>query len=146
MKFMMTVQIMRFINKIIVHCSYTRPSQDIGVEDIRHWHVEENGWRDIGYHYVIRRDGSVETGRPITQAGAHTRGQNSSSIGICLVGGMSDDGMPDANFTVQQYQSLKSLIEFKHPNLAIFGHRDFSSKPCPCFDVRALLSEDSRDG
>lgn len=78
---------MREINLIVVHCTYSRPSMDIGVEEIRKWHVEGNSWTDIGYHYVIRRDGTIEDGRPIERPGAHVKGHNSNSIGIAWVGG-----------------------------------------------------------
>jgi len=143
---------MNRIHKIIVHCSYTLDSMDIGVEEIRQWHTDPNKpggpFRDIGYHWVIRRDGTVEAGRPENRTGAHTRGHNSNSIGVCLVGGMSKDGEPFFNFTRHQILALEQLISDitrRYPGEAIqvVGHRDFNGvkKACPCFDVRALLCE-----
>ena len=71
---------------------------DIGVKEIRKWHVDENKWSDIGYHDVIRRNGAIETGRPLEKPGAHAKGHNQNAIGICLVGGKADDGGPEFNF------------------------------------------------
>ena len=138
---------MRPLRRIILHCSYTPPDMDIGVEDIRRWHVDYNKWRDIGYHYVVRRDGTVETGRPIAQAGAHVAGHNHDSIGICMVGGMRREGKlarPDCNYTAAQWAGLEdivgNLIEW-HPSIKdILGHRDLAPRECPCFDARAWES------
>ena len=130
---------MRKINKIIIHCSATRPSTDIGVAEIRNWHVNDNGWSDIGYHYVIRRDGTLEPGRPITSPGAHTVGHNADSIGICLIGGVAADGRtPENNFTPAQWDALERVIvglQQKYPNTAMHGHNEFAAKACPSFDV-----------
>ncbi len=135
---------MRHIDKIVVHCAATRPSMDIGVEEIRQWHTEGNGWSDIGYHYVIRRNGLVEDGRDESSAGAHAKGHNASSLGICLVGGMSEDmARSDANFTLAQYISLAQLVhqlKERYDITSVKGHRDLSTKACPSFDVAALLS------
>ena len=77
---------MRKIDKIIIHCSATPKHKDFSAETIRDWHVKGNGWDDIGYHYVVRLDGSLEYGRPVQVPGAHCRGENKSSIGICDIG------------------------------------------------------------
>ncbi len=137
---------MRHIDKIIVHCAATRPSMDIDAETIRDWHVNDNGWSDIGYHYVIKRDGTIENGRPVSIAGAHARGHNADSIGICLVGGMKEDmSAADANFTLAQYNALHTLVEKIKQDFEIVevtGHRDLAdvTKPCPTFNTEALLS------
>lgn len=134
---------MRTINKLIIHCSATKPDMDIGAEEIRRWH-KGKGWRDIGYHYVIRRDGTVEDGRALEDEGAHTLGHNKASIGICLVGGIGDNLKPDANFTHLQYVELYNLVDYlraKYPDVAIHGHRDFARKACPCFDVHEFFRE-----
>jgi len=109
--------------------------------------MRANGWRDIGYHYVIRRGGQVEDGRPVEQAGAHVSGHNRNSIGICLVGGINDRGLAEDNFRPEQKTSLrKVLINLsKHfPGAQVLGHRDFPGvkKDCPCFDVRSWLAEE----
>lgn len=139
---------MRTINKIIIHAAYTPPGQDIGVAEIRRWHVEGNGWSDIGYHYVIRRNGVVEEGRPLEQAGAHVAGHNHDSIGICLVGGeLAGAGpqTPDCNYTAAQWAALEALVGYfakRFPDAVIRGHRDYdSSKACPCFDVEAWWAQ-----
>ena len=84
---------------------------DIGATEIKKWHVDDNGWDDIGYHYIIKRGGLVEVGRPEGFQGAHAPAANSKSIGICLVGGMADDGGAENNFTMEQFLSLKDLIK-----------------------------------
>ena len=76
---------------IVIHCSATKPSMDIGAEIIKDWHVNERGWRDIGYHKVIKRNGDVEDGRDIRDSGAHAAGYNSKSVGLCMGGGMAED-------------------------------------------------------
>jgi len=132
---------MREINKVVVHCSATKQSMDIGAEDIRGWH-KGKGWDDIGYHYVIRRNGKVEKGRDVSIAGAHAKGHNFNSIGICLVGGIDDNSKADDNYNLKQYNALIQLISFLEitfPIDDVLGHRDLPSvnKSCPCFDVRA---------
>ncbi|GHV57111.1 N-acetylmuramoyl-L-alanine amidase [Deltaproteobacteria bacterium] len=135
---------MRKITEIVIHCSATKANVDIGAKDIRQWHVQGNGWRDIGYHYVIRRDGTVEPGRPIEQPGAHVQGHNANSIGICLVGGLDPNMNPAANYTDAQWATLRAkVLELKatFPGAAVKGHRDFSgvNKACPCFAVSTWL-------
>lgn len=132
----------RQTNFLVIHCSATRAIQDIGVKEIRKWHVEGRGWADIGYHYVIRRSGKVEPGRPLAAIGSHVQGHNADSVGICLAGGLNNDTWkPEANYTQQQWDALTSLLETllkKYPAAKILGHRDFKGvqKACPCFDAR----------
>ena len=124
---------------IVVHCAATNPSMDIGADTIRDWHVNGNGWRDIGYHLVIRRDGSVEKGRDINDSGALAAGYNSKSIGLCLVGGMAEDNSAEDNFTAQQWTSLLATVkelEVDFPNAKVIGHNEISEKECPSFDVQ----------
>lgn len=134
---------MRDINTLIVHCSATYKNMDIGVAEIRDWHIKENGWADIGYHYVIRRDGETENARPIDIAGAHAKGHNHDSIGICLIGGIDDKNKPEFNFTFSQITSLMQLIDrlkVGRPWLDVIGHNKVSDKACPVFDVAALYN------
>src|SRR5690554_2206478 len=125
------VQTMRKIRKIIIHAADTPPNMDIGVEEIRDWHVNGNGWRDIGYHYVIRRDGTVERGRSEEVAGAHVYGHNSDSIGICLVGGKpARHGGPACNFTRAQWIALEDRVRDlvrRYPMVEVSGHNDYTS-------------------
>lgn len=134
---------MREINDFIVHCSATYADQDVGAEEIRRVHVQENGWQDIGYHYVIRRNGEIEEGRPLEKMGAHCRNHNAHSIGICLVGGLSRDSegktISIANFEPEQYNSLYRLLtrlHIEYPKAGLHGHCDYANKACPCFEVR----------
>lgn len=134
----------RNIEYIVVHCSATTPSMDIGAHEIRRWHTEERGWSDIGYHLVCRRDGTVEAGRPIERPGAHVKGYNHSSIGVCWVGGVSESGQAEDNRTADQslalFQEIERLREL-YPEAKVLGHRDFPgvTKACPCFDVKDWL-------
>ena len=137
---------MRKISYIAVHCTATRPSMDIGVKTIRKWH-KQRGWRDIGYHWIIRRDGTLEKGRPEEQAGAHVAGHNKYSIGISLAGGVSEGSLtPEMNYTDEQMETLELWLKAAHarfPDAIIQGHRDFPgvAKACPCFDVKPWLEE-----
>lgn len=129
---------------LVVHCAATPPSMDIGKTEIDRWH-RAKGWLMIGYHYVIRRDGRVEAGRPEEAVGSHVAGYNSVSIGICLVGGVSASGKSEDNFTSAQYAALALLLKdlrVRYPRAKVQGHRDFPkvAKDCPCFDVRNWLS------
>ena len=130
---------MREINLIVVHCSATPEGKYFSTETIRDWHVKGNGWSDIGYHYVIELDGKVKNGRPLERAGAHVRGYNKNSIGICYVGGMTADmKQPKDTRNDKQKESLLDLLlelKVKFPNAVIRGHRDFSPKACPSFDA-----------
>lgn len=128
---------------LTLHCSATRASQDIDAAEIRRWHLAR-GWRDIGYHYVIKRDGTLEKGRPEHVIGAHVGGHNTGNVGICLVGGVASDGKtPENNFTQSQWDTLRPLLTELHkryPNAIIMGHNGFpehESRGCPCFDWRA---------
>jgi N-acetylmuramoyl-L-alanine amidase len=147
---------MRKISLLVVHCSATPPTMDVGADTIRRWH-QEAGYRTIGYHYVIRRSGLVEAGRPVEQVGAHVRGHNANSIGVCLVGGIDATGKPESNFTAAQFASLRGLLDGlrkRFPGARICGHRDLSPdkngdgkidsrdwvKACPSFDVGVWLA------
>lgn len=151
---------MRPINMIVVHCSATKRgmTQNIGqghepinARVIDHWHKERN-WSEIGYHFVIREDGVLETGRALNKVGAHAYGHNKYSIGICMVGGLDVNAEPAPNFAPKQFETLRSLLDTLHallPDAEILGHRDLSPdidgdgviepwewlKACPCFDV-----------
>lgn len=135
--------------EIAVHCSATPPHMDIGAATIRRWHLAR-GWRDIGYNAVIRRNGKIEAGRDLDgdgdyfeEIGAHVKGHNRNSIGVCLIGGVDKKGRPDANFTRAQYVSLEKFINEVQSrygeDVLVKGHRDYPNvnKACPSFDVSA---------
>ncbi len=129
---------MRKITEIIIHCSATIEGKDCTVADIDRWH-RARGFRKIGYHYVIYRDGSIHAGRPICETGAHCAGHNAHSIGICYIGGLAKDGRtPKDTRTPEQREAMRSLIKQlkqKFPEASIHGHREFAPKACPCFRV-----------
>lgn len=128
----------RNIKELIVHCSATPEGKDYSVDTIRQWHLQR-GFSDIGYHYVIYRDGSIHIGRDESIIGAHCTGHNTNSIGVCYIGGCASDGKtPKDTRTAEQKQSLVKLLKelkTKYPQASIHGHRDFSSKACPSFDA-----------
>jgi N-acetylmuramoyl-L-alanine amidase len=130
-------------NFIVVHCSASAPKVNADAAMIDRWHRQQ-GWACIGYHYVIKRDGTVEDGREVNRIGAHTSGYNSESVGICLSGGVDDNQKAVNNFTPEQFASLKELLRklrLVYPHAAIQGHRDFQkvAKDCPSFDVKAWV-------
>lgn len=133
---------MRKISKIILHCTATPEGKDFTVAQIREWHVKGNGWSDIGYHFVIYRDGSVHKGRPIERSGAHTKGQNSNSIGISYVGGITNDGKKtpkDTRTPAQRVAIVQLVKELKAQfgqNVTVHGHNEFAAKACPSFKVK----------
>ena len=132
---------MRKIDKIIIHCSATPEGRDVKMETIRDWHLKR-GWSDIGYHYVIELDGKIVPARPLERIGAHCRGENTSSIGICYVGGVDKDMKPKDTRTDAQRAALHSLLYDLTDNFAkatIHGHNEFSSKACPSFNVQTEL-------
>ena len=134
------LRLMRKISKIIIHCTATPENRHHNVADITRWHIKR-GFSTIGYHFLIHLDGTIETGRDIKRIGAHTSGQNTGSIGICYVGGMSKD-MKKSKDTRTQAQK-DSLIKLMHEliykynkDMTIHGHNEFSNKKCPSFNVQ----------
>lgn len=130
---------MRTITLIIIHCSAVKPSQESGVKDIDLWH-RRRGWKNgCGYHYVVRRDGTIEKGRPLEMIGSHCLNHNKHSIGICYEGGLDANGEAADTRTPEQKVSMRKLLEQLHaqfPRAVITGHRVFDpSKDCPCFDA-----------
>jgi len=143
---------MRSIKHIVVHCSATIEGKHFTARDIDRWH-RRRGWKGIGYHYVIRLDGTIEEGRPEWKIGAHVRGKNRHSIGVVYIGGIDKKLVPKDTRTEAQKQALKDLLKAlkqKYPSAQILGHRDFSPdrngngviepfefiKPCPSFDAK----------
>ena len=125
---------------IVIHCSATKASMNTDAKEIDRWH-RQRGWRKIGYHWVIRRDGVVEEGRDLGEVGAHAKGFNHNSVGICMVGGIDDKGEPENNYTEEQWKALEQLVwqmKLPYPDAEVLGHCDLPDvkKACPCFDVR----------
>ena len=136
-------RIMRKVTKKILHCADTGVDQDFDIEDIRRWHTQGNGWSDIGYHYYIKLDGTVQIGRPVDKTGAHCRGENEDSIGICFEGGKKEDGSKWDKATDAQEEAFFVLnyeLDQDYGVTPCFGHYDFSNKSCPSFSVPELMS------
>lgn len=135
---------MRKISEIIIHCSATPEGRDYTVADIDRWHKTQ-GYKMVGYHFVIYRDGSIHVGRSKEQTGAHCTGHNTISIGICYIGGLSTDGQtPKDTRTPEQKDAMLGLIEQlleEFPQATIHGHREFADKACPCFDVNEIINQ-----
>lgn len=132
---------MRKINKIIIHCSATPEAREHNAEDIRGWHKKQ-GFSDIGYHYIIKLDGSIEQGRPESISGAHCVGHNNDSIGVCYIGGCDKAMKPKDTRTVKQTEALRKLIQelrLKYPAAKVYGHNDFDKgKACPSFNIKDI--------
>ena len=135
------------VTEIILHCADTRPDWMTGhaiaekLAEIRRWHVQQRGWRDIGYHWIVDRDGAVAPGRCETETGAHVEGHNRGTLGICLLGGFgaSADDPFAKNFTLAQANATKRLIaEIKRRTAIqlVSGHNDYATKACPGFRVK----------
>lgn len=134
---------MRKITKIIVHCADTPEGRDDKAADIRRWH-KARGFNDIGYHYIVDLDGTIEPGRDLEKAGAHTTGHNADSIGVCYIGGADTDMKPKDTRTEEQKTALRLLLKYlvqKYPGAKIYGHRDFANKSCPSFDAKTEYKE-----
>ena len=143
----------RNITDIVIHCTATRSWQDFSADDLRRMHKAQ-GWADVGYHYVVRLDGTIEAGRDVDKIGAHVSGYNTNSIGVVYVGGLDNQGKAKDTRTENQKNALLLLmmdLRKLYPNARIRGHRDFSPdmngngtiepnewiKQCPCFDAAA---------
>ena len=134
---------MRAINRIIIHCTATKEGQAVTLAEVTKWH-KAKGFKSIGYHYLIGLNGEVWEGRPLEQAGAHTEGYNGNSIGICYVGGLDANNKPKDTRTATQKISLLKLVKelkAKFQMATIHGHKEFSNKACPCFEVKNEFSE-----
>jgi len=130
---------MRELTRSIVHGSATPEGRDVPASAIRRYHVEDRNWSDIGYHFVIRLDGTVEAGRPLDRAGAHVKGHNADSIGVCYVGGVDADGQPKDTMTelqeiawVELVFSLRRVFGY----MPVSGHNEYAPKACPSFNVQ----------
>lgn len=134
---------MREINKIILHCSATPEGRHVTAETIRKWHLDK-GWSDIGYHFVVYLDGTVVSGRPVSRVGAHVKGRNKDSIGVCYIGGVEAEKVNGKwiakdTRTQEQIDSLERLIIDlfeEYPDATLHGHNEFAAKACPSFIVR----------
>lgn len=144
------------IKRIAIHCTATREGQDVDAATIKRWHLAR-GWNDIGYHFVIRLDGTIERGRPEQTPGSHVQGFNTGSIGVVYVGGLDSQGKAKDTRTDAQKAAMAGLVRSllqRYSGADVLGHRDHSPdkdgdgvierhewlKECPCFDVRSWWS------
>ena len=136
---------MRDLNRIILHCSATKEGQDFSAATIRGWHVNGRGWSDIGYHWIIRLDGSIEVGRPLEKSGAHTKGHNKDSVGVCYIGGLDEDGKAKDTMNPEQEKAWRmivlSLRTLYGNHITIHGHNEFANKACPSFTVKEKFAD-----
>ena len=135
----------RKINMIVLHCSATRENQNFTIEQLEACH-KARGFRTIGYHFYITKDGTLYPGRPESQIGAHAKGYNAHSIGICYEGGLDAHGRSKDTRTEAQKITMEELLRsllVDYPDAEIVGHRDLPNvhKDCPCFDTKAWLKE-----
>ena len=141
----------RTINELVVHSAATRVSWMSGdglaaqVAEIRRWHVEDNKWSDIGYHFIIGRSGEIMLGRPLRRSGAHVKGHNKTTIGICLIGGhgSAETDTFGEHYTKEQDAALRSLLGALgniYPIAKISGHNEYAAKACPGFNVTKWLN------
>lgn len=133
---------MRNIDEIIIHCTATPALRHVTVLDIDRSH-RERGFDCIGYHYVVYLDGTVHAGRPVDRIGAHCKGHNARSIGVCYVGGLDATMSPaDTRTPAQKLSLIKLLSDLRQrfPRAVIHSHRDFAPKACPCFDATTEYS------
>ena len=134
---------MRNINKIIVHCSATKEGKAFTANDITRWH-KERGFATIGYHYVVLLDGTIQQGRAEMVMGAHCKGYNANSIGVCYIGGLDVNNNPKDTRTEEQKKALLTLLKRlkdDYPKATIHGHREFAAKSCTCFDAKTEYTD-----
>ena len=136
---------MRTITLIVIHCSAVRPDQLSSADDINRWHRKDRHYKfGIGYHYVVRRNGDIEPGRPEWMVGAHCLNHNKYSIGVCYEGGLDARGQPADTRTAEQKAAMLRLLQQlrqRYPRAVIVGHRDLShDRDCPCFDAAHAYS------
>ena len=140
-KTMMKADSIRFL---VLQCSATRRNQDYSVDQLRKDH-KKRGFRDVGYHFYVRKDGTLTQHRMLMEVGAHARPYNRCSIGICYEGGLDEQGKPCNTLTAAQDARISDLLTVLHhlfPKAEIVGHRDLpgtTPKDCPCFDAHSLF-------
>ena len=130
---------------IVVHCAATPPQMDVDIATIAEWH-KARGFKTVGYHYFIKRDGTRQKGRELNEVGAHVVGYNHNSVGVCMAGGMdSKMEKPENNFTTAQWTTLLITLRELHaayPRAVIVGHRDLDAgKACPSFSVSEYVAD-----
>lgn len=136
----------RRIDKIAIHCSFSPQGRGDNAHDIDLWHTQK-GWDGIGYHYVILEDGTIQKGRWVDYAGAHVKGHNGNSIGICRIGGMdpNDKSKGKRDATPEQIKAIIDLSrvlinEYELSPDDVIGHNEYPKvwKTCPEMDMENI--------
>jgi len=131
----------REVDRVFIHCSATDHPNHDSVEVMRRWHVDDNGWSDVGYHVFIRKDGVAEAGRPLERTPAAQAGNNTGTIAICL------HGLEESKFTKAQFETLidlsRRILAAYEGGVTFHGHNEVAAKDCPVFDYRAVLGLDA---
>lgn len=128
------------INEVVLHCTDTPWGREVDIKEVRAWHTRGNGWQDVGYHYLIKLDGTLQVGRALNCIGAHVKGHNARTIGVAYVGGRDRKGEAADTMTCEQEETFEHLFFALQLTLGrgleLTGHNDHSSKACPGFKVR----------
>ncbi|QDP46893.1 MAG: putative endolysin [Prokaryotic dsDNA virus sp.] len=135
------MKVRQHTRRVILHYTATPLGREVTVEEVRRWH-KGRGWSDIGYHYLIDAGGVINIGRPLRFVGAHTKGQNYDSIGICYVGGLDQEG--NDTMTVCQAEAIRYLfdsLQVAYGPLTLHAHREFKNTACPGFDVKDRFND-----
>ena len=136
---------MRKIDRIVIHCTATKPGHDVDISDVREWHVKGNGWTDVGYHYVIKLDGTIQNGRPVRKMGAGVKGHNRDTIHVAYVGGCDNTGQPANTMNTAQMGAIYEIctaLGRVFGALELIGHNDLTDeKACPSYNVRETMGE-----
>ncbi len=134
---------MRVIDEVIIHCTATPSDMDVTVDHLYQWHVEDNGWSDIGYHALISLDGTVWYCRPLERSGAHCTSRNATTIGIAFAGGYNKDGSPwqPNEEQIEAYKHYEEELFSEFGKLPVNPHNKYSNKTCPNFNI-SILSRD----
>lgn len=136
---------MNIPKEIIIHCSATKEGQNFDIKDVDRWH-KDKGWKKCGYQIVVKMNGQIQFGRGFKEVGAHCTGHNSSSIGVCYIGGLDKNSKAADTRTAEQKQSLyvvvKMLCEaYGITEKSIYCHNQLTSKACPCFTKEVFMKE-----
>ncbi len=135
------VKPIRSVQRVFIHCSASdNPAHD-NVATMRQWHLAR-GFNDVGYHFFIRKDGTLQLGRPLERTPAAQEGNNIATIAICL------HGLAKDKFTEKQLSALKQLAKqiktAYNAKITFHGHREVSAKSCPVFDYKTVLQLDAK--
>ena len=128
----------RKVHRVFIHCSASNHAHHDNIATMKSWHLAR-GFRDVGYHFFIQKDGTLEYGRDIEKTPVAQKGHNLNTLAICM------HGLKEKNFTEAQFETLKKLaqqIEHNYENISFHGHCEVSKKACPVFNYKKVLDLD----